>query len=80
MTRRSLRQVGAELGQPISVAIFASLAFGMFSRIPLGRFVEPGEVADVILFLLSDRSSMVSGSENSRRWRLFTRDDDAGQR
>jgi NAD(P)-dependent dehydrogenase (short-subunit alcohol dehydrogenase family) len=38
-------------------------ADAMLSRIPLGRFVEPEEVADVILFLLSDRSSMMSGSE-----------------
>jgi NAD(P)-dependent dehydrogenase (short-subunit alcohol dehydrogenase family) len=38
-------------------------AASMLSRIPLGRFVEPEEVADVILFLLSDRSSMVNGSE-----------------
>ncbi len=38
-------------------------AAAMLSRIPLGRFVEPEEVADVILFLLGDRSSMVTGSE-----------------
>jgi NAD(P)-dependent dehydrogenase (short-subunit alcohol dehydrogenase family) len=34
---------------------------GMLNRIPLGRFVQPEEVADTILFLLSDRSSMVNG-------------------
>jgi NAD(P)-dependent dehydrogenase (short-subunit alcohol dehydrogenase family) len=34
---------------------------GMLNRIPLGRFVQPDEVADTILFLLSDRSSMVNG-------------------
>jgi NAD(P)-dependent dehydrogenase (short-subunit alcohol dehydrogenase family) len=34
---------------------------GMLSRIPLQRFVEPEEVADVILFLLSPRSAMVNG-------------------
>ena len=38
-------------------------AASMLNRIPLGRFVEPDEVASVILFLLSDRSAMVNGSE-----------------
>ena len=33
----------------------------MLSRMPLGRFIEPEEVAEVILFLLSDRASMVNG-------------------
>jgi len=36
-------------------------AEGMLSRIPLGRFVEPKEVAEVILFLLGERSAMVNG-------------------
>ena len=36
-------------------------AEGMLSRIPLGRFVEPDEVAGVVLFLLSDRAAMVNG-------------------
>lgn len=34
----------------------------MLSRIPLGRFIEPAEVAEVICFFLSDRSSMVHGA------------------
>ena len=34
---------------------------GMLNRIPLGRFVQPEEVADTILFLLSGRSAMVNG-------------------
>ena len=36
-------------------------AAAMLSRIPLGRFVAPEEVANVILFLLSDRASMMTG-------------------
>lgn len=31
------------------------------ARLPLGRFIEPEEVAEVVLFLLSDRASMVHG-------------------
>ncbi|KAM5309099.1 L-xylulose reductase isoform 1-T1 [Glossophaga mutica] len=34
----------------------------MLDRIPLGRFAEVENVVDVILFLLSDRSSMTTGS------------------
>ena len=33
----------------------------MLSRIPLGRFIQPSEVASVISFLLSDDASMVNG-------------------
>jgi L-xylulose reductase len=33
----------------------------MLSRTPMGRFVEPDEVAEAILYLLSDRSSMIHG-------------------
>jgi NAD(P)-dependent dehydrogenase (short-subunit alcohol dehydrogenase family) len=36
-------------------------AAGMLNRIPVGRFAEPDDVAEVILFLLSDESSMVNG-------------------
>jgi NAD(P)-dependent dehydrogenase (short-subunit alcohol dehydrogenase family) len=34
----------------------------MLERLPLGRFAEPGEVAAVIVFLLSDEASMVHGA------------------
>ena len=33
----------------------------MMARIPLGRFAEPDDVAEVILFLLSDEAAMVNG-------------------
>jgi len=33
----------------------------MLSRIPLGRFAEPEDIAEVILFLLSDRAAMLNG-------------------
>ena len=33
----------------------------MLAEIPLGRFAEPDEVVEPILFLLSDAASMVSG-------------------
>lgn len=33
----------------------------MLKRMPMGRFIEPEEVAEVVLFLLSDRASMVHG-------------------
>ena len=36
-------------------------ADGMLNRIPLHRFAEPEDVADVILFLLSPNSAMVNG-------------------
>jgi NAD(P)-dependent dehydrogenase (short-subunit alcohol dehydrogenase family) len=31
-------------------------------RIPMGRYIEPGEVADLVLFLASDESRMITGS------------------
>ena len=34
----------------------------MLDRIPLGKFAEVENVMDTILFLLSDRSSMTTGS------------------
>ena len=31
-------------------------------KVPLGRFAEPGEIADVIVFLCSARASTVTGA------------------
>jgi L-xylulose reductase len=36
-------------------------ASGMLNRIPVGRFADPGDIAEVILFLLSDEAAMVNG-------------------
>ncbi len=36
-------------------------AAGMLSRIPVGRFAEPVDVAEVILFLLSEEAAMING-------------------
>ncbi len=34
-----------------------------FGRIPMGRFASPDEIANVVLFLASDESSFVTGTE-----------------
>lgn len=34
----------------------------MKAKIPLGRFAEVSEVVDTIVYLLSDKSSMVNGT------------------
>jgi L-xylulose reductase len=36
-------------------------AAGMLSRIPVGKFATPQDIAEVILFLLSDAAAMVNG-------------------
>lgn len=36
-------------------------AAGMMNRIPVGRFADPDDIAEVILFLLSDEAAMVNG-------------------
>ncbi|HEB32724.1 MAG TPA: SDR family oxidoreductase [Spirochaetes bacterium] len=33
----------------------------LLDRIPLGKFAQPGEIADVVLFLASDAASMIHG-------------------
>lgn len=34
---------------------------GMLNRIPLGRFADPKDVADVVLYLLGDEAGMING-------------------
>ncbi|WP_246792287.1 SDR family oxidoreductase [Rhizobium leguminosarum] len=34
---------------------------GMMKRIPVGRFAEPADSAEVVLFLISDQTAMVNG-------------------
>lgn len=46
-----------EMGQTIPAEVRAE----MLKQIPLGRFGEPREVADVVLFLCSDLASYVTG-------------------
>lgn len=33
----------------------------MMASIPLGRFAEPSDISDTILYLLSDKAAMLNG-------------------
>jgi NAD(P)-dependent dehydrogenase (short-subunit alcohol dehydrogenase family) len=50
-------QTAAVRGLSVEEAIEAQT-----SKVPLGRFAEPGEVADVVVFLCSERASTVTGA------------------
>ena len=47
----------------MSEADLQQMAEGIQSQVPLGRFGQPDEVANVVLFLASDESSFVHGQE-----------------
>jgi 3-oxoacyl-[acyl-carrier protein] reductase len=60
MTQRSeslLRQSAERQGKTLDEVVSASCA-----TLPMGRWAEPCEIADVVGFLLSDRASYVTGS------------------
>jgi len=57
-----------ELGRCVTLTPMAVKAWSdpakadpMLARIPLGRFIEPREVAETIAYLLSDKASMING-------------------
>ena len=50
------------------------------ARIPMGRWAEPAEIANVIRFLISDEASYVHGVVLSDRRRLFESPDIIGMK
>ena len=56
------RLVMTGLGQTVSRATSAKPA-DIASQMVTGRFTEPGEVADVVLFLASDRAGNITGAD-----------------
>jgi NAD(P)-dependent dehydrogenase (short-subunit alcohol dehydrogenase family) len=53
--------LGAQTAQEKGISREEALA-QQASKVPLGRFAEPGEIADVVVFLCSERASTVTGA------------------
>jgi NAD(P)-dependent dehydrogenase (short-subunit alcohol dehydrogenase family) len=53
--------MGADVRQARKAWSDPAKAGPMLARMPLGRFIEADEVAEAVLFLLSDRASAVNG-------------------
>ncbi len=71
---RMIESIGAQLAQFNNVAV-EDVARASMSRIPFGEAGRPDDVAELILFLASDESRYITGSEFSidGGWRLMGR-------
>ena len=47
---------------PMAQAVPEKVKEKIYPQIPLGRFGQPEEIADVALFLVSDRSKYITGA------------------
>lgn len=54
-------QLGDQLSKMLGKSIEESIAYYASANIPMGRYGEPGEIADLIVFLASERASYITG-------------------